>query len=181
MPAAFTDVTDTALLADFKKTNDAVIAALGSVQDVPADRTCCRRSKGSFAFGADTYAKALAANEMVDLPLDRLLEIAEADRQKNEDAFQATAKQIDPKKTPEEVLARAAGGSPGAGRSCCRTTQDTLDSLRQFIVDPPHHHDSAVRSGAREGDAAVHALDDVGVDGHARAVRDRRSSTASTT
>ena len=39
---------------------------------------------GSFAFGPDTYARALAARDAVDLPLDRLLQIAEADRQKNE-------------------------------------------------------------------------------------------------
>ena len=37
VPAAFKDVTDKALLAEFKKSNDAVIAALGVVQDVPAE------------------------------------------------------------------------------------------------------------------------------------------------
>ena len=37
VPAAFKDVTDKALLAEFKKSNDAVIAALGDVQGVPAE------------------------------------------------------------------------------------------------------------------------------------------------
>ena len=74
---------------------------------------------------------------MIDLPLDRLLPIAEADRQKNEAAFQATAKQIDPAKTADAVLASLQAGSSRAADKLLETTQGTLDSLRQFIVD--HH------------------------------------------
>ena len=135
VPAAFKDVTDKALLVDFKKSNDAVIAALGKYKTY-LEKDVLPKAQGSFALGADTYAKALAAQEMVDLPLDRLLQIAEADRQKNEDAFQATAKLIDPKKTPESVLAALQLDHPPASE-LLKTTQDTLDSLRQFIVD--HH------------------------------------------
>jgi uncharacterized protein (DUF885 family) len=135
VPAAFKDVADKALLADFKKANDAVIAALGSYKTY-LEKDVLPKANGSFALGAETYAKALSAQEMVDLPLDRLLQIAEADRQKNEDAFQATAKLIDPKKTPEAVLATLQLDHPPSAQ-LLKTTQDTLDSLRQFIVD--HH------------------------------------------
>ena len=74
---------------------------------------------------------------MVDLPLDRLLQIAEADRQKNEDAFQAD-RQADRSQEDDRRSARRDSGSiirPAA--QLLKTTQDTLDSLRQFIVD--HH------------------------------------------
>ncbi len=135
VPAAFADVTDTALLAEFKKANDGVIAALERYKTY-LQRDLLPKSEGRFALGADTYAKALAAQEMIDLPLDRLLAIAEADRQKNEDAFQATAKQIDPGKSPEAVLAGIQLDHPPAA-ALITTTQNTLDSLRQFIVD--HH------------------------------------------
>jgi uncharacterized protein (DUF885 family) len=135
VPAAFKDVTNKALLADFKKANEAVIAALGTYKTY-LEKDVLPKANGSFALGADTYAKALASQEMVDLPLDRLLQIAEADRQKNEDAFEATAKLIDPKKTPEAVLAALQIDHPPAS-ALLKTTQDTLDSLRQFIVD--HH------------------------------------------
>jgi hypothetical protein len=94
------------------------------------------KSNGDYAYGADTYAKALAANEMVELPLDRLLQIAEADRQKNETAFQTVAKQIDPKKSADQVLASLQADHPPADK-LLQTTQATLDSLRQFIID--HH------------------------------------------
>jgi uncharacterized protein (DUF885 family) len=94
------------------------------------------KATDSFAYGADTYAKALAAFENVNLPLDRLLQVAESDRQKNEDAFQATAKTLDPAKSVEQVLASLQVDHPPPDK-LLQTTQNTLDSIRQFIVD--HH------------------------------------------
>ncbi len=169
VPAAFKDVSDRALLAEFTKANDEVMAALTDYKTF-LRRDLLSRSTGTFAIGADTYAKALAANEMIDLPLDRLLSIAEADRRKNEEAFQATAKQIDPAKSPDAVLASLQADHPQPG-ALLSSTQETLDSLRQFIIDHRIVTIPAVRPRARQGDAAVHALDDVGVDGHAGTVR----------
>jgi uncharacterized protein (DUF885 family) len=133
VPAAFTDVTDKALLAEFKQANDRVIAALGTYKTF-LQKELLPKANDGFAYGADTYAKALAAQEAVDLPLDRLLQIAEADRQKNEDAFQAAAKLVDPKKPAEAVLASLQLDHPPAAK-LLQATQDTLDSIRQFIVD----------------------------------------------
>ena len=135
VPAAFKGVTDKTLLADFRKSNDAVIAALVSYKTF-LQKDVLPRSTGDFALGAETYAKALAAQEMVELPLDRLLQIAEADRARNEDAFQATAKQLDASKPANVALGALQLDHPPAG-DLLKTTQDTLDSLRQFIVD--HH------------------------------------------
>src|SRR5206468_8772628 len=67
---------------------------------------------------------------------EQLLAIAESDRQRNEAAFQAVAKQIDPKKKADDVLASLQTDHPAPGR-LLSVTQGTLDSLRQFIVD--HH------------------------------------------
>jgi uncharacterized protein (DUF885 family) len=132
VPAAFTDVTDAALRETFKTSNDAVIAALGKYKTfLKAD--LMPRSNGSYAFGAETYQRALAATEMVDLPLDRLLAIAERDRQANELAFEDTAKQIDAGRPASAVLASLQTHHPPSA-ALLKTTQDTLDSLRQFIV-----------------------------------------------
>jgi uncharacterized protein (DUF885 family) len=135
VPAAFTDVTDAALRAAFKTSNDAVIAALVAYKAF-LETDLRPRSKGSYAFGAETYRRALAANEMIELPLDRLLAIAERDRQANEQAFLDTARKIDPTRKPDAVLASLQGDHPPA-TALLKTTQDTLDSLRQFIVE--HH------------------------------------------
>ena len=136
MPAAFKDVTDTALLAEFKTSNAAVMTALGDYKTF-LQKELLPKSNGDFALGADTYAKALAANEMIDAAArpaaaDRRSAIA----QKNEAAFQATAKQIDSTKPADSVLASLQDDHP-APTTLLQTTQDMLDSLRQFIVD--HH------------------------------------------
>jgi uncharacterized protein (DUF885 family) len=133
VPAAFKDVTDRALVEAFTKSNAGVIAALGEYKTY-LQKELLPQSKGNFAFGADTYIKALAAREMVELPLDRLLQIAEADRQKNEAAFQMVAKSIDPKKSADDVLAALQDDHPSPD-TLLATTQAELDSLRQFIVD----------------------------------------------
>ncbi len=135
VPAAFKEVTDAALKASFKKSNDGVIAALIDYKTFLRN-DLLPKSTGSYAFGEETYHKALAANEMIDLPTSRLLEIAEKDRQANEAAFQETAKKIDPSKGADAVLALLQQDHP-APSALLKTTQDTLDSLRQFIVD--HH------------------------------------------
>ena len=132
VPAAFTEVPDAAIRAAFKTSNDAVIAALGEYKTF-LEADLLPRSTGRYAFGAETYRRALAANEMIDLPLDRLLAIAERDRQTNELAFQDTAKKIDASKPAGAVLASLQRNHPPAA-ALLKTTQDTLDSLRQFII-----------------------------------------------
>ena len=76
-----------------------MIAALGDYKKW-LQTDLLKRSNGDFAIGADTYAKKLAADEMIDVPLDELLAIAEQDLQKNQAAFAETAKRIDPAHTP---------------------------------------------------------------------------------
>ena len=135
VPGAFTDVTDSTLLRKFKVSNDSVMKALADYKRF-LQKELLPRSNGDYALGADTYARALAANEMVDVPLDKLLQIAEADRAKNEAAFQATAKQIDATKPADAVLASLQNDHPKPA-DLLKVTQGMLDSLRQFIVD--HH------------------------------------------
>jgi len=135
VPAAFDEVKDQELRAAFSKSNEAVVAALGEYKAY-LKSTVLPASKGSYAFGADLYRKALSANEMIDLPLDRLLDLAERDRQKNESAFQEAAKKIDPSTSAAEVLASLQKDHPAPAK-LLQTTQDMLDSLRQFIES--HH------------------------------------------
>ena len=132
LPLAFKAVTDAALVAEFKASNDAVIAALGAYK-LWLETELLPRSQGDFALGADTYRRLLAATELVDLPLERLLDVAEADRLANEAQFVATARLIDPRKPADEVLAEVEAQHP-APSALLATTQDTLDSLREFIV-----------------------------------------------
>ncbi len=57
------------------------------------------RSNGDFRIGPETFSKKLLYDEMVDTPLDRLLEIGYADLHKNQAEFERVAKEVDPTQT----------------------------------------------------------------------------------
>jgi uncharacterized protein (DUF885 family) len=132
---AFAGVKDPALKAAFKTANDAVIAALGEYKTW-LQNDLLKQSNGDFAYGADTYRKRLLADEMIDTPLDQLLAVAEADLKKNQAAFAETAKLIDAKKAPLEVLAGLQADHPPASKLLA-TTQGELDALAAFLTE--HH------------------------------------------
>ena len=130
--AAFAGVKDQALRDEFTKTNGDVMNALAAYKTY-LRKDVLPKANTPYALGAATYAKALAANEMIDVPLDQLLKIAEEDRQKNEAAFQAAAKAIDPAKTAEAVLQDMERDHPKPSE-LLQTSQNSLDEIRRFIV-----------------------------------------------
>ena len=132
---AFPEVKDKALLDEFKKANDGVIAALGDYKKW-LQRDLLKRSNGSYAIGEETYRKKLAADEMIDLPLDDLLAIAEKDLRRNQTAFAETALRVDPKRSPMEVLAKVQADHPPAAK-LLSLTQAELDAIGKFMTD--HH------------------------------------------
>lgn len=130
---AFPGVTDKALLAEFKQANDAVIAAMSEYKKWLQD-DLLKRSNGSFAIGEETFRKKLAADEMIELPLDELLAIAERDLRANQAAFVETARAIDPKRTAAEVLKAVEKEHPPA-ETLLSTTQGELDALGRFMTE----------------------------------------------
>jgi uncharacterized protein (DUF885 family) len=131
--AAFPTVKDAALVAEFKQANDAVVAALGEYK-AWLQKDLLPRSNGVFAIGEETYRKKLAADEMIELPLERLLAIAEADLRRNQAAFAETARRIDSARTPDQVLHAVQAKHPPAA-TLLSTTQGELDALAAFITD----------------------------------------------
>jgi uncharacterized protein (DUF885 family) len=92
------------------------------------------KSKGSYAIGADAFMKKLAAEEMLDIPLDKLLAIGEANLKKDRDAFIATAAKIDPKLPADKVLARLTEDHPKPD-DLVGATRGTIERTRQFLID----------------------------------------------
>ena len=131
--SAFPTVTDKALLAEFKQANDAVIAAMAGYKKW-LQEDLLPRSNGTFAIGEETFRKKLAADEMIDVPLDDLLRIAETDLRKNQAAFAETARRIDPKRTPAAVLETLEVDHPPAEK-LLSTTQAELDALARFMTE----------------------------------------------
>ena len=139
VPSAFfsgpTPASDAETKAAFEKSNAAVIDALKSYAAwMKSD--LLPRSNGDFKLGAATFAKKLSYDEMVDIPLDRLLQIAFDDLHKNQAEFARVAKEVDPSKTPQEVLAELAAIHPAPDKLLI-AFQDTFSSLITFI--DAHH------------------------------------------
>jgi uncharacterized protein (DUF885 family) len=141
--SAFPGVTDKGLLAEFKASNDAVIAAFEDYKKWLKD-DLLKRSTGAFALGEDTYRKKLGADEMIDQPLDALLAIAQRDLEKNQAAFAEVARKIDARKTPRQVLEAVQAEHPPAPKLLA-ITQGELDALGRFMTD---HHIVTVPSAA---------------------------------
>jgi uncharacterized protein (DUF885 family) len=131
VPAAFSSATDAAVKADFAKSNAAVIAALQDYEKwLKSD--LLPHSTGDFRIGAETFSKKLLYDEMVDTPLDRLLEIGTADLHANQTKFNAIAKEVDPSKTPQQVLDDLGATHPAPDK-LLQTFRDTFSSLIAFI------------------------------------------------
>ena len=131
VPEAFAAADDKQAKADFAQSNAAVIAALQSY-GAWMKSDLLPRSNGDYKYGADTYAKALSYQEMVDTPLDKLLQVALDDLHKNQAAFAAVAKRIDPNATPEQELAALAKQHPAPDK-LLDTFHARFDSEIAFI------------------------------------------------
>ena len=131
VPAAFTEVKDAALLAEFREANQGVIDALNAYQAF-LKTDLLPRSQGEFRIGADTYRKKLLYDEMVDIPLDRLLEIGRADLRRNQQEFTRVALLVDKSRTAEQILNEAMADHP-AGDKLLQSFRDVLGGLRDFI------------------------------------------------
>ncbi|HUA18304.1 MAG TPA: DUF885 domain-containing protein [Bryobacteraceae bacterium] len=131
VPQAFHEVSDPALLAEFHKHNQAVIDALSSYQTW-LKNDLLPRSHGDFRIGAEAYRKKLLYDEMVDIPLDRLLEIGYQDLRRNQAEFRKVALQIDPQRTPQQILNDLEHDHPPAA-NLLQSFRDVLGGLRDFI------------------------------------------------
>jgi hypothetical protein len=132
VPAAFKEVKDPALLADFQKSNELAIDLLKRYQTFLQDNLLAR-SRGDFRLGANLFRKKLLYEEMVDLPLDKLLEIGMADLRRNQQAFKETAAKIDPAKTPQQILDESTRDHPAPDR-LLQSFRDVLGGLKDYVV-----------------------------------------------
>lgn len=144
VPLAFADGHDEALKAEFAKSNGAVIGELTNYLGwLKSDLLA--RSNGDFRIGADTFSKKLAYDEMVDIPLPRLLEIGYADLHRNQRHFAEVAKELEPTKTPRDVLEELGHQHP-APDQLLDAFRATFTSLLDFIRS---HHIVTIPSDVR--------------------------------
>lgn len=86
-----------------------------------------------YALGEAHFLENIAVNEGVKYTLAELTEMAETDYRANYDAYVATARRIDAKKSVEAVAAQVASERLPTGEAVIAKARQQLDELRVFI------------------------------------------------
>ena len=134
-PVAFAAVEDRQLKREFMASNDSAIAAFENYKTY-LEQELKPKADGDFALGSDLFAKRMAYNEMVDIPPDRLLDMAYAQLHKDRDALSEAARKVDPTAPIEAVLKEIRAQHPTVD-TLIPTARDELAGLRAFVLD--HH------------------------------------------
>jgi hypothetical protein len=144
VPMAFEDADDPAIRSEFAQTNATVIRTLTDYLTwLKTD--LLPRSGGDFRIGAETFSKKLQYDEMVDIPLAKLLEIGYADLHRNQQHFAEVARELEPGKTSEEVLEELGSQHP-APDHLLDAFRATFTGLLDFIRT---HHIVTIPSDVR--------------------------------
>ena len=138
-PATFAAVEDQEL--KFTASNDSAIAAFEDYKTY-LEQELKPKADGDFALGSDLFAKRMAYNEMVDIPPDRLLDIAYAQLHKDQAALSEAARRVNPTAPVEAVLKEIRAQHPTVD-TLIPTARDDLAGLRAFVLD---HHIATIPS-----------------------------------
>jgi uncharacterized protein (DUF885 family) len=132
VPLGFAAVKDARLQAQLRVQNASAAAAIAAF----ARWIGTLRPSGTYALGPDVYRKRLQYEMAIDMPLDHYLAIGQSALDRTRARFIATAKQIDPKRSPAQIFAGLYKVHPPANR-LLQTAQADLVRLRAFVV--AHH------------------------------------------
>jgi uncharacterized protein (DUF885 family) len=134
VPLAFKDVKGAALLADFHSANAAVVAALKHQEEYLKRQAASKYTPDDFRLGAKNFAKKLEYEEMVDIPLDRLLEIGYENLHANQKKFRETAALIDPNRAPNAILDDLKKDHPAPDK-LLEAFRETCAKLAAFVTE----------------------------------------------
>jgi uncharacterized protein (DUF885 family) len=124
---------DTKLLAEFHEWNARTIAAFRTFSGW-LENDLKPQSKGQYAIGKDLFLAKLKAEELVDISLEKLLARGEANLEKDYKSFVATAKEIDPHKSPTEVMKSLSDQHPTAD-DLIPSVRRSVEAARRYLVD----------------------------------------------
>jgi hypothetical protein len=132
VPRAMAPAGDPALAREFKLANAEVVGALHAYLTA-LEVGALAHPSGTYAIGAKTFAQMLQLQELVPISLAEYEAAGTAALAKTKSDFIATAKAIDPSKTPEQVAASLGADHPAADELLKTATAD-VKILRAFVV-----------------------------------------------
>ena len=142
--AAFKDVSDTNLQAEFAAVNSKAVGEFHKFatwlekEKMPA-------AQARFDLGRESFEKMLRETELIDWPAQRVLALGEGELRHQQKVFDDSARLIDPNRKPAEVFKDIQREHPTA-QTLLADTRKNLEAIRRFIVD---HHIVTIPSEVR--------------------------------
>jgi uncharacterized protein (DUF885 family) len=139
-PRAFAAVDDPELMRDFATSNAAAVAAFEDYRAFLESELV--NADGDFALKSDLFVRRLNDNEMVDLPVTKLREIALRQLHRDQAALKAAARRVGTSKSVAEVVEQVRRQHPSA-ETLLPTAEANLSGLRTFVRE---HHIATIPS-----------------------------------
>lgn len=128
---AFAEVADEALQRELATASDAAASAMAGLADWLEQQR--PNATQNFQLGAERFAQMLRDTEMVDLPIDQLQRIGQADLRRNQDALRQACARYAAGATIPECMARMNANKPDGGPVPGARAQ--LAGLERFIQE----------------------------------------------
>ena len=130
---ALKDLKDQKLIGQFQMSNRKASMALTDFASW-LEKEKLPRATANWALGEEKYHRMLAEGELVDLAPERVLEIGMAELKREQEAFAAAGKVIDPDRPAIEVFKGIQKEHPTA-ENLISDTAKNLDAIRQYVID----------------------------------------------
>lgn len=133
LPRAVADLEDAALQTRFEEARQ---GAVRGIEDMIAwmEEDLAPRATAGYALGPERFARMLRWGEAVDVPLDRLREVAAADLRRNQAAYREAADAIAPGQDPRQIATQGMGHHP-APEELISETRRIVEGLRRYVID----------------------------------------------
>jgi uncharacterized protein (DUF885 family) len=130
---ALKDVKNDSLMSLFKESNKKAIDAINGFAGY-LEKEKLPKVHNHYAIGRDNYMKMLRYNEDISISPEEVLEIGQQQLKKEQDAFNAAARVINPNKKPVDVYNDLQKDHPTAD-SLIPSARKTMESIRQYLID----------------------------------------------
>ena len=125
-------VSDREIAADFTASIGSAAKALDEFVDQL--RTRSRATDNGFAIGNELYSRMLATGEGLDLPLQRVQSVGQANLQENLGRIREVAASIAPDKSVQQIVDEISRTHPTA-QGLIPDTRELLEDIRQALLD----------------------------------------------
>lgn len=135
LPLAFEKISDNALKQKFSASNAKAIAALEDYQKFVKENLQ-GKSKGTFVYGEENFRRKLLCDELIEKPLDTVLEEGMTELRKLQSEFREAGKKINPDVDPAVAFESISSDHPSADK-LLDATRGVLEEIRTYCIEKP--------------------------------------------